>query len=194
MSQDPAAQSVGQISADGQFRWDGRQWEPLAPNYREPTPWTRPMQLISAALFAISAVVSIISTAIFVNHDTMLKALRAQNTQLQGGTTIDDVVNIALAFTWGVVIFFAVLEAVAAVGSYFGWRWIFWAALVLFGLSGLSAFTNLSTLFNPSRSPIPVGGLILSELFSLCGLAMFVWMLLGAIRYGPWAMKRPGRP
>ena len=66
MSQDPAAQSVGQISADGQFRWDGQQWIPLPANYREPTPWTRPMQLISAALFALSAVISVISTFIYV--------------------------------------------------------------------------------------------------------------------------------
>lgn len=192
MSQDPAAQSVGQISADRQFRWDGQQWVPLPPNYREPTPWTRPMQLISAGLFAVSAVTSIITTALFVNHDSMVKALKAQNVQLQSGTTIDDVANIALAFTWGVVILFTVLEVVAAVGSYLGWRWMFWAALVLFGLSGISAFTNLTTLFNPSKSPVPAAGLIAGEVFALLGLAMFVWMLIAVIRYGPWAMKRPG--
>ncbi|OLC27943.1 MAG: hypothetical protein AUG06_03370 [Actinobacteria bacterium 13_1_20CM_2_65_11] len=193
MSQDPAAQSVGQISADGQFRWDGQQWVPLAANYREPTPWTRPMQLISAALFALSAVTSVITTAVFVNHDTMVRALRAQNIPLQGGTTIDDVANFSLAITWAVVIFFTVCEVVAAIGSYLGWRWVFWAALVLYGLSGISAVTNLGTLSNASRSPVPAGGLIAGELFSVLGLAMFVWMLIAVIRYGPWAMKRPGR-
>jgi len=193
MSQDPAAQSVGQISADGQFRWDGLQWLPLAANYREPTPWTRPMQLISAALFALSAVTSIVTTAIFVNHDTMVRALKAQGVQIPSTTTLDDVANISLAITWGVVIFFTVCEVVAAIGSYFGWRWVFWAALVLFGLSGISAFTNLTTLFNASKSPVPVAGLVAGEIFSVLGLAMFVWMLIAVIRYGPWAMKRPGR-
>jgi hypothetical protein len=193
MSQDPAAQSVGQISADGQFRWDGQQWLPLAANYREPTPWTRPMQLISAALFALSAVTSIVTTAIFVNHDTMVRALKAQGVQIPSTTTLDDVANISLAITWGVVIFFTVCEVVAAIGSYFGWRWVFWAALVLFGLSGISAFTNLTTLFNASKSPVPVAGLVAGEIFSVLGLAMFVWMLIAVIRYGPWAMKRPGR-
>jgi len=193
MSQDPAAQSVGQISADGQFRWDGQQWLPLAANYREPTPWTRPMQLISAALFALSAVTSIVTTAIFVNHDTMVRALKAQGVQIPSTTTLDDVANISLAITWGVVIFFTVCEVVAAIGSYFGWRWVFWAALVLFGLSGISAFTNLTTLFNASKSPVPVAGLVAGEIFSVLGLAMFVWMLIAVISYGPWAMKRPGR-
>jgi hypothetical protein len=193
MSQDPAAQSVGQISADGQFRWDGQEWAPLAANYREPTPWTRPMQLISAALFALSAVTSIITTAIFVNHDTMVRALKAQGVQVPSTTTLDDVANISLAITWGVVIFFTVCEVVAAIGSYLGWRWVFWAALVLYGLSGISAFTNLTTLFNASKSPVPVAGLVAGELFSVLGLAMFVWMLIAVIRYGPWAMKRPGR-
>ena len=28
---------------------------------------------------------------------------------------------------------------------------------------------------------------------ALASLAVFVWMLIGVIRFGPWAMKRPGR-
>ena len=190
----PGAQApAGQISADGQFRWDGQQWVPIERGFREPTPWTRPMQLTSAALFAISVLSSIISTVIFVNHDTMVKALKAQSVSLPSGTTIDDVANISLAFTYGVVIFFAILQIVAAIGSYLGWRWMFWAALVLFGLSGISAFTNLASLASPDRSAVPIAGLYASELFALLSLAMFVWMLIGVIKYGPWAMKRPGR-
>ena len=190
----PASQApAGQISADGQFRWDGQQWVPLERSYREPTPWTRPMQLAAATLFGISVISSIMTTLIFVNHDTMVKALRAQQVSLPSGTSIDDLANISVAFTYGIVVFFAVLEIVAAIGSYLGWRWMFWAALVLFGLSGISAFTNLAALGSPDRSAVPIGGLIASELFSLLSLAMFIWMLIGAIKYGPWAMKRPGR-
>jgi hypothetical protein len=192
VSQDPGAQTAsGQISADGQFRWDGRQWVPLAAGYREPTPWTRPMQLITAALFALSAISSIVTTAVFVNHDSVLKAIKAQGTQIPSGTDIDTIVNFSLGITWAIVIFFAVLEVVAAIGSYMGWRWIFWVALVLFGLSGISAFTNITSLSHPDRSPVPIGGVIASEVFALCGLAMFIWMLIGVIRYGPWAMKKP---
>jgi hypothetical protein len=187
----PTGQSVGQISADRQFRWDGQQWVPLATNEREPTPWTRPMQLIVAAVFVLSALGSVITTLVFVNHDSMLNAVRAQGT-LPSGTDVDAAVNLAIGVTYGFVILLAVLWLVAAVGSYLGWRWMFWAALVLYGLSAISAFTNLSTLSNPSKSPIPTAGLIVSELFSVIGLGLFVWMLVAAIKYGPWAMKKPG--
>lgn len=187
------AQSAGQVSADGQFRWDGQQWVPLGAGYREPTPWTRPMQQISAAYFAISAVYGLISTIVFINHDSVLKAIQAQGTQLPQGTDIDTIVNVTIGITWAIAIFFLVLEIVAAIGSYLGWRWIFWGALVLYGLSAIGALLNISSLFNPSRSPVPEAGLIVSELLALAGLAMFVWMIVAVIRFGPWAMKRPGR-
>ena len=192
MSQDPGGPTAaGQISADGQFRWDGQQWVPLAAGYREPTPWTRPMQMITAALFVLSAISSIISTAVFVNHDSVLRAIKAQGTQIPSGTDIETAVSIGIAFAYGFVIFFALLEVVAAIGSYLGWRWMFWAAMVLFGVGGIGAFTNLSTVRNPDTSPVPIAGVLIGEVFSLLSLAMFIWMLVGVIKYGPWAMKKP---
>jgi hypothetical protein len=191
MSQNPSA-SIGQVSADGQFRWDGQQWVPIPPGTRVPTPWTRPMQLASAALFAFEAVYSVATSLLFINKDTMLKAIQAQGTQIPSGTSVDTIINIAIVTTIAFVVFFAVLELVAAAGSYLGWRWIFWAGLILFGLGGLGAFTNLATLFKPATSPIPLPAVLVSELTSVLSLAMFVWMLIGLIRFGPWAMKKPG--
>jgi hypothetical protein len=189
----PSTQASGQISADGQFRWDGQQWAPLAAGYREPTSWTRPMQLITAALFAISAISGVVITFAFVNHDSVLRAINAQGTQIPATTSIDTVVNITIGVTYGVAIFFSLLYLVAALGSYLGWRWMFWAALVLYGLSGITVFTNIGSFANPDRSPVPTAGLIVSELFALLGLALFVWMLVAVIKFGPWAMKKPGR-
>jgi hypothetical protein len=193
VSTNPSA-AAGQVSADGQFRWDGQQWVPIAPGTREPTPWTRPMQLAAAGLFAVEAVYSVITTLLFVNHDNMLKAIQAQGTQIQSTptTSIDTIVNIAIAGTIAVVVIFAILELVAAAGSYLGWRWMFWAALVLFGLGGLGTFTDLPTLFRPDTSPIPLPAIAVSELLAIASLALFVWMLIGVIRFGPWAMKKPG--
>jgi len=189
----PSTQAAGQISADGQFRWDGQHWVPLPASHREATPWTRPMQLITTALFAISAISGVVITIAFVNHDSVLRALHAQGTQIPVSTSVDTVVNITIGVTYGVAIFFSLLYLVAALGSFLGWRWMFWAALVLYGLSGITVFTNIGSFANPDRSPIPVAGLIISELFAVLGLAMFVWMLVAVIRFGPWAMKRPGR-
>ncbi len=189
----PSTQLAGQVSADGRFRWDGQQWVPLPANYRESTSWTRPMQLITTALFAISAISGVVITIAFVNHDSVLRTLHAQGTQIPATTSIDTIVNITIGVTYGVAIFFSLLYLVAALGSYLGWRWMFWAALVLYGLSGITVFTNIGSFANPDRSPIPVAGLIISELFAVLGLAMFVWMLVAVIKFGPWAMKRPGR-
>jgi len=187
-------QSVGQVSADGQFRWDGQQWVPIPPGHREPTAWTRPMQLGAAAVFLLEAVSSVAISLLFVNHDSMLKALQAQGTAVPQGTTIDDVVNISIAIAIGFVIFFAVLEVIGAVGSFLGWRWMFWVALVLFGLGGLgNVFGNLTSLVKPATSPVPAGGLIVTEVVGILSLAMFAWMLVAVIKYGPWAMRKPGR-
>jgi hypothetical protein len=186
------APSMGQISADGQFRWDGAQWVPLAAGHREPTGWTRPMQLLSAAIFLVSAVANVAFTIIFVNRDAMLNAIKAQGTQVPSGSDIDTVVNVAIGVTYGIVIFISLLSVVAAIGSYLGWRWMFWVALVLFGLSGIGTFTNLGMLFNPSTSPLPLLALGVNELFSVLSLAVCIWMIIAAVRYGPWAMKKPG--
>ena len=150
------------------------------------------MQLAAAGLFAGAAVYSVISTLIFVNHDSMLHAIKAQGTQIPAGTDIDTIVNFSIAFTIGVVVVFGVIELVVAAGSYFGWRWIFWVALVLFALGGLGAIFNLAAFARPKTTTTPVWGLVVTEILSLASLGMFIWLLVGVIKFGPWAMKRPG--
>ncbi len=184
--------SVGQVSADGQFRWDGQQWVPIPRGQREPTPWTRPMQLAVAGFFVLESLFSILTSALYINHDTMLRVLQAQNTQVPQGTDMNTVVTYSIVFAWIVVVVFAALELLCALGSYLGWRWIFYAVLVLLGLGAIGAVTNLGTFQHPDTSPVPTWGVAVSELLSLVGVALFVWMLIGVIRYGPWAMKRPG--
>jgi hypothetical protein len=152
------------------------------------------MQLGAAAVFLLEAVSSVAIALLFINRDSMLRALQAQGTAVPQGTTIDDIVNISVGISYAFVIFFAVLEVIGAVGSFVGWRWMFWVALVLFGLGGLSnVFSNLGSLVKPASSPVPIGGLVVTEVVGILSLAMFVWMLLGVIKYGPWAMRKPGR-
>lgn len=183
---------AGQISADGRFRWDGQQWVPLGPGYREATPWTRPMQQAAAGVLAISAVSGVILTIAFVNHDSVLRSIQAQGTQIPAGTNVDTIVNFSIGIAWAVAIAIGLLELVAALGSYLGWRWMFWGALVLFALGGLGALLNIASLVDSSRASMPLGALAWNELLDLASLAIFVWMLVAVIRYGPWAMKRPG--
>jgi hypothetical protein len=191
LSQFPST-AVGQVSADGQFRWDGTQWVPIPRGARQPTSWTRPLQLAAAGLFVAEAVYSVIVSLIYINPTTMRRAMEAQGTSIPQGTDAETVINISVAVVLAFVIGIAVCELVAAVGSYLGWRWMFWVALVLFGLGAIGALTNIGTLMRPETSPVPLWGVAISELFAIVSLALFVWMLIAVIRFGPWAMKRPG--
>ena len=150
------------------------------------------MQLGAAALFAVMAVTSLVSVFIFFNRDTFIRVLKAQGTTIPQGMTIDSMADFAIGIAIAAVVFFVVLELIAAVGSFLGWRWMFWAALVLFGFDAIGALTNLGSFAKPDASPVPIPWLILSELLSLAGAAMFIWMLIGVIKFGPWAMKKPG--
>jgi hypothetical protein len=191
LSESPSV-AVGQVSPDGQFRWDGHQWVPIPQGEREPTPWTRPMQLGVAAFFVVEILFSIITSAVFINHDSMLKVMQAQGTSIPQGTDVNTVVNISIVFAWVVTGIIAAIELVAALGSYLQWRWMFWVVLVLLGLGSVGAVTNLNTFAHPQTSPVPTWGVAISELMALVSLGLFIWLLIGAIRYGPWAMKKPG--
>ena len=184
--------AVGQVSADGQFRWDGQQWVPIPRGEREPTPWTRPMQLGVVAFFVIEVLFSIITSALFINHDSMLKVLQAQGTSIPQGTDVNTVVSISIVFAWVVTLVIAAIELVAALGSYLRWRWMFWVVLVLLGIGSIGAVTNINTFAHPQTSPVPTWGVAISELLAIGSLGLFLWMLIAAIRYGPWAMKKPG--
>jgi hypothetical protein len=191
LSQTPSA-AVGQVSADGQFRWDGTQWVPIPRGEREPTPWTRPMQLAVAGFFVLETAFSVLTAALFINHDSMLRVMQAQGTSIPAGTDINTIINVSIVFAWVVVAVIGVIELVTALGSYLRWRWMFWVALVLLAFGAIGAITNLNTFAHPQSSPVPVWGVAISELLSIASLALFIWLLIGAIRYGPWAMKKPG--
>jgi hypothetical protein len=188
----PPSTQVGQVSADGQFRWDGTQWVPIPRGLREPTSWTRPLQLAVAAVFVVQAVYSVIVSLIFINPTNMRRVLEAQGTSIPRGTDVETVVNISVGVALAVVIVIAVCGLVIGAGSYLGWRWMFWVALVFLGFGAIGAVTNISSITRPESSPIPGWGVAISELLSIANLALFVWMLIAVIRFGPWAMKKPG--
>lgn len=190
----PGSVAVGQVSPDGQFRWDGAEWVPIPRGAREPTSWTQPMRVSVAAFLAIQAVFAVISTILFVNHDSLVKVMQAQGSfnNLPAGTDQNSVVNIALAFAYGLVVVIALIYLLCALGSYLGWRWMFWVVLVLLGLSSIGALTNLANFANPNNTETPVWGIVINEIFSLGSLGFFVWMLIAIITRGPWAMKKVG--
>jgi len=161
VSQTPSP-AVDQISADGKFRWDGAQWVPIPKGRLEPTPWTRPMQLTVASWFAAQTLFTIVLGSRYL--DRVLTAV------LFG----------ALAVVW----------VAAAVAANRGSLRLFRIARYWFALTALSAFVHLRYL---TMNPLPAPGweLIGSEVMSIWGLGLFVWLTIGARRYGPWAMREP---
>lgn len=167
---------------------------PIPKGTREPTSWTQPMKLAVAVYLAANALFSVIGTLIFVNHDSLLRVMQAQGSlnNLPAGTDVNSVVNVGLAFAYAIVVIVALVFLFAAVGSYLGWRWIFWVVLVVLGFSSIGAITNLVSISRPNLTETPVWALVVDELFSLAALGLFVWMLIAIITRGPWAMKKPG--
>ena len=184
--------AAGQVSADGQFRWDGQQWVPIPSGSREPTPWTRPMQLAAAALLTVEALITVASVAIFYNQDAVRKTLEAGGTQIPQGATEDQIITFTIVGAIAFAALLGLLELFGALGAVLRWRWIFWYVLVLMGLGSLSALFGLVGLFRPTNSPIPIGIQIFEEVLAFGAVAMLIWMVIGLIKFGPWAMKRPG--
>ncbi len=141
------------------------------------------MQLAAAGLFVVTAVFSILTTAAYVNHDSMLLVIQTAGLDLPQGTDVDTAATAAVVSTWIVVIAIAAIEVVAALGSYLGWRWMFWAALVFLGVGAIVAIAF------PDTAPIPRWA---PAIASIAAFALFIWMLIGLIKFGPWAMKKPG--
>lgn len=149
------------------------------------------MQLAVAGYFVVQAFFSLVTSAVYINHDSMLRALQAQGTKIPEGADINTVVSISIFFAIAVVIVIAALGLLAALGSYLGWRWMFWVVLVLLGLDAITALSDVQYFSKPDASPIPTWGVALSEVFALVGVGLFVWLLIAGIKFGPWAMKKP---
>jgi hypothetical protein len=181
---------VGQISPDGMFQWDGRDWQPLARAYREPTSWTRPLQLATAAYLVLAVIESVLSTALFLNSAAIARATQASSPGLSDDQ-VRQAASLALTLGWASVIVFSLVMLFLAVASYLGWRWVFWVDLVWLALSSIGVVTGLISLSNSAVQSMPVPAIVVSFLFSLAALALLVWFIIAATRFGPWAMRKP---
>jgi hypothetical protein len=118
--------------------------------------------------------------------------LQSQGTSIPAGTDLNTIINVSIVFAWVAVALISVIELVAALGSYLGWRWMFWVVLVVLALGAIGAVTNIGTFARPQSSPVPTWAVAISEVLSVVSLGLFIWLLIGAIKFGPWAMKKPG--
>ncbi len=182
---------VGDISSDGQFRWDGKGWAPLARGHRVPTSWTLPLRWATAAYLLLSAAVALVTNALFETRAAVARSIHAASPQLTNDQ-VQASVSIGYAFGWVVVGVIVVGAVVLAAGSYRGWRWAFWVNLVVLAIGGVQVITNALALRAPATQILPPGAVAVDLVLSLLALALFVWFIVAAARFGPWAMRRPG--
>ena len=209
-------QWVSTLSHDGRTRWNGTAWvstpgqaqapfgyQTAGPVTREPTTWTRPLQIAVAAWYALEGIYAL--TLPFWMGGTMSQAMnRAIQRQEQLNPTATpppaDFANTMTSFMngalWVVAVFGLVIAAVVVIGALSRWTWIYYVVMVLLGLGAISLPLDLvnavsgSTISSASGFSLPSWTYWLGLLTAIPGTALFIWIVLAMVRYGPWAMRK----
>src|SRR5713101_5355377 len=175
---------ISTLSPDGRWRWNGSGWVPVAamvapafapyPSYqqpaspRRPTPWMKPMQYAVAAWYAVSGLYAL--SIPFWMPGTMSQMI---NQSIQRSTAQNPEVSPPPA------------EVVSSITTMMSG--VLWIAAIILPFNIIGALAG-STPLNPYSLPVWVTWL--SVVLGIPGTALFVWMLVAVIRYGPWAMTR----
>jgi hypothetical protein len=187
---DPLAPVPGQVSPDGQFLWNGTEWRPTSGFRFEPTPTTRRMQVLAGAYLLVAGVLTGILSIFAMSYvrQATRQALQQQTTGMtpdQLRSIVDLSVNLGVALAIGFGIVYIVLGLLTLFRSA---NWIFYADLVVLGLSGLGVFSNLFTAARGSAGPLAF--LIPNLVLSAAALALFVWLLVTRLRGSVWAGRK----
>jgi len=208
---------ISTLSPDGRWRWNGTAWVPLtgmvAPAYqpyqaypqpaapRVPSRWTRPMQYAVAAWYALSGLYALSLPfwmsglmSQIVNRSIQQSAAQNPDVSPPPADVVSSLSSIFTATLWVAALIGAAIAAVIIIGALKRWTWIFYVVLVLLGLGAISLPFNLISAIAGTATlslySLPSWVSWLSVVVSIPGAALFVWMLVAAIRFGPWAMPR----
>ncbi|MGH7903757.1 MAG: hypothetical protein ACREPA_06480 [Candidatus Dormibacteraceae bacterium] len=152
------------------------------------------MRLFTAAYLVLLALVTVPTTVHFSTSATM-RAIIEKTPQARGLRPADlqQAADADAAVAVGVALFLGIVYLIVAGGALRGWRWAFWLSVILLALESLSALTGLNSIAHPGASPLPRASLVGNWILSLVGVALFVWLLVGLSRFGPWAVRWPKR-
>jgi hypothetical protein len=204
-------QWVRTLSPDGRYRWNGTAWilagsalgapyQPL-PTVREPTSWTRPLQLTVIAWYVFSALYTLsipLWMGGFMSQITnqMVRQQEATNGQPLPPGFSETMTTVMTTMFWGSALVGVILCAVAIIGALRRWKWIFYVILVFLALGALGLPIDLINAFgggsvNAAEGfSLPAWTAWLGIVTSLVSGGLAAWMLIAAIRFGPWAMRR----
>ena len=164
------------------------------------TGWTKPLQYAVAGWYLLSALYAITLPLVMTGPMTdYINQVVQRQVQLNPNVappppdflaTMTSVMTFAL---WTAALIGIAIAVVAIIGALKRWTWLFYVVLVLLGFQAVSfPFTLLSAFATTTINPVklPVALTVASVAFGFPAIALFVWMLLAAIRRGPWGMKR----
>jgi hypothetical protein len=104
--------------------------------------------------------------------------------------------NIMTGIFWGAAIFGIALSVVAIIGALRRWTWLYYVVLVFLGLGVLGLPINLvnaiggGAINSAEGFAMPAWTAWVGIVTGLVSAALFAWMLIALIRFGPWAMRR----
>ena len=195
------------LSPDGRYHWNGAVWEPIpGPVYaalptRQPTSWTRPLQLMVAGWYAISALNSALLPFWMGNQVTQILNATIQRQQQQNPyttplpTTFFDTMNsVMTGVLWVTAIFSIAIALLVIVRALQRWAWLYYVVLVFLGLGAVAGplnLVNLATSYSAYGYTPPSWLVALGGVSWLISTALFVVMLIALIKRGPWGMTRP---
>lgn len=178
------------VSRDHDSAWTGYLRNQPVDLGWEPTPTTYRMQLLVGGYLLVSGLLTALLTfsAEPSVRQATEKTIRDQNPDLTAGqlkSAVDFDMTIALTIA---VLIGLVLVAFGVMTLTRRWSWLFYADLVICGLTGLGVFTGLFALARGSAGPL---GLALPSLIlSAAALALFIWMLVTWLQGTRWAARR----
>ena len=206
---------VTTLSPDGRSRWTGTAWVPAGNAYgpppyqaarrtlREPTSWTRPLQLAVAGWYVLEGLYAL--TLPFWMGGPMSQAMNQSiQRQQQLYPTVSpppvEFTNLMTSMVGGILwvsaLFGLVIAILVVVGALQRWTWMYYVVLVLLGFGAISLPVDVvdalggSAVSAASGFSLPAWTYWLGLASAIPSTALFVWMLVALVKRGPWAMRK----
>jgi hypothetical protein len=211
-------QWVSTLSHDGRSRWNGTAWIPTGQVYgaayqppghvvREPTSWTRPLQLAVAGWYGLQAIYALtlpfwmggpITQAInqSINQSIQRQEQLNPSASPPPAEFVNTITSMVGGFLWVGAAIGLIIAVVAIVGALSRWTWVYYVVLVFLGLGAISLPLDVvnalggSAISSASGFTMPAWTYWFGLLSAIPSTALFIWMLVALVRRGPWAMTK----
>ena len=168
---------------------------------RAPTPWTKPMQNTVTALNALTIVYLLVlafllSTEMSQIFNQVLQQSAGQNPNASPppAQMVNGVTSFFSFVFWGGAMMGIAFCVLIIVGALKRWTWMFYVVLVFGGLTTILLPFNLIAAIGRSTTPgvpsVAAWESWLQVLYGTASAALFVWMVIALVRYGPWATMK----